>query len=229
MMSLMAFETIDPVPVTFDPDVIGHRIRFEPVREGLGSFAEFVDLVMGLIRPRAIYASVFTGAKGERTVEVAGVTFQSLLLRKNLDTANKVFPYILTVGPDLERFAGAQGDLLTQYYLEEMANVALESAAGWLSHRLESRFGLTGLANISPGSLEDWPLTEQTKLFSIFGDTERHIGVRLTDSLLMVPRKSISGILFPSEEGFASCRLCDHEHCPSRKAAYAGPFDKAVP
>jgi hypothetical protein len=218
----MALETIDPIPVAFDPDVIGHRIRFEPAREDLGSLAEFIDLVRGLIRPRAIYETAFIGAKGKRTVEIAGVTFQSLLLRKNLDTANKVFPYILTVGPDLERFAGAQGDLLKQYYLEETANVALESAADWLSHRLESRFGLTGLANISPGSLEDWPLTEQTKLFSIFGDTERLIGVRLTDSLLMVPRKSISGILFPSEEGFVSCQLCNREHCPSRKAAYSG-------
>ena len=75
---------------------------------------------------------------------------------------------------------------------------------------------------MSPGSLEDWPITEQTKLFSIFGDTERLIGVRLTDSMLMVPRKSISGILFPSEEGFTSCQLCDRERCPGRKAPYSG-------
>jgi hypothetical protein len=73
---------------------------------------------------------------------------------------------------------------------------------------------------MSPGSLEDWPITEQPKLFSLFGNTERVIGVRLTDSLLMVPRKSISGILFPSEENFISCRLCPREVCPSRKAPY---------
>jgi hypothetical protein len=98
--------------------------------------------------------------------------------------------------------------------------MALESAAGWLGARLESSYGVTGLANMSPGSLEDWPITEQTKLFSIFGDTERRVGVRLTDSLLMVPRKSISGILFPSEEGFVACRLCDRERCPSRKVPW---------
>jgi hypothetical protein len=73
---------------------------------------------------------------------------------------------------------------------------------------------------MSPGSLEDWPITEQPKLFSLFGDTEKSIGVKLTASLLMIPRKSISGILFPSEEGFVSCRLCPRENCPSRKAEF---------
>jgi hypothetical protein len=73
---------------------------------------------------------------------------------------------------------------------------------------------------MDPGSLEDWPITEQPKLFSIFGDTERLVGVRLTNSMLMIPRKSISGIFFPSEEGFTSCQLCDRDTCPGRRAPY---------
>jgi hypothetical protein len=73
---------------------------------------------------------------------------------------------------------------------------------------------------MSPCSLEDWPITEQAKLFSLFGDTEKAIGVRLTERMLMLPRKSISGILFPSEEEFKACRLCPREKCPSRRAVY---------
>ena len=214
-------ETIGQIPVTLDPGEIAARLRFDPVRASFESLDELIALAQELIRPRAVYEVAYTGAKGEGTVEVSRVTFESPILRKNLETANKVFPYIITVGPDLERAASAQGDLLRQYYLEEMANMALESAAGWLSGRLESLYGVTGLANISPGSLEDWPITEQTKLFSIFGDTERSIGVRLTDSMLMLPRKSISGILFPSEKGFVACQLCERERCPGRKAAYS--------
>ena len=93
------------------------------------------------------------------------------------------------------------------------------AGAAWLSGRLQERWGLPGLAAMDPGSLEDWPITEQPKLFSIFGDTEGLVGVRLTDSLLMLPRKSISGILFPSEEGFQSCQLCDRAHCPGRRSS----------
>jgi len=214
-------ETTDLIPVALDPAKIAAQLRFDPVRAGFESLDELIGLAQRLIRPRAVYEVAYVGAKGEGAVEVAGVMFESSILRKNLETANKVFPYIITVGPELERAASAQGDLLKQYYLEEMANMALESAAGWLSGQIEALYGVTGLANMSPGSLEDWPITEQTKLFSIFGDTERSIGVRLTDSMLMLPRKSISGILFPSEEGFVACQLCERERCPGRKAAYS--------
>lgn len=215
-----AMETMDRIPVILDAGEVATRLRFDSVRAGFESLDELIALAQGLIKPRAVYEVAYIGTKGERTVEVGGVTFQSPVLRKNLEQANKVFPYIITIGPELERAASAQGDLLKQYYLEEMANIALESAAGWLGGQLEARYGVTGLANMSPGSLEDWPITEQTKLFSIFGDTEKAVGVRLTDSLLMLPRKSISGILFPSDEGFVACQLCERENCPSRKAAY---------
>ena len=213
-------ETTSPVPVSLDPGEIATRLRFDPARARFEDLDDLVALAQGLIKLRAVHQVGFVGAKKERTVEVAGVEFESPILRKNLETTNKVFPYIITVGPELERVAAAQGDLLRQYYLEEIANISLEKAAGWLAARLEEQQGLGSLSSMSPGSLEDWPLTEQTKLFSILGDTEKAVGVRLTESLLMVPRKSISGILFPSEEGFVACQLCGRERCPGRKASY---------
>lgn len=218
-------ETFSRIPVVLDPAESAARLRFNPERAGFESLDELVARAQGLIRPRAVFETAYAGAKGEGTVEVAGVVFQSPILRRNLEQANKVFPYIVTVGPELERAAAAQGDLLEQYYLEELANIALEKAAAWLAERLEERTGLQGLSNMSPGSLPDWPITEQPKLFSIFGDTEKLVGVRLTDSLLMVPRKSISGILFPSEEGFVACQLCERERCPGRKAPRLGQRD----
>jgi len=217
-------ETTGAIPVVLDPVEIAARLRFDPARAGLESLDELVDLAQRLIQPRGICEVAYVGEKGERSVEVAGQVLESSVLRKNLESAHKVFPYIITVGPELEQAASAQSDLLKQYYLEEMANIALEQAAGLLASRLEARYGFGSLSSMSPGSLEDWPITEQPKLFSIFGDTERLIGVRLTDSMLMVPRKSISGILFPSEEGFVACQLCDRPHCQGRKTPYGvGP------
>lgn len=215
-------ETTGPIPVTLDVKEIAARLRFDPAKAGFESLDGLIAFAEGLIKPRGVMMIAFVGAKGERTVEVAGVTFESPVLRQNLEKTNKVFPYVITVGPELERAAASQGDLLRQYYLEEMANIALEKAAAWLAARLEKRYGVGPLSNMSPGSLEDWPITEQTKLFSVLGDTERTVGVRLTDSLLMIPRKSISGIFFPSEEGFVACQLCDRERCPGRKAPFTG-------
>jgi hypothetical protein len=73
---------------------------------------------------------------------------------------------------------------------------------------------------MSPGSLEDWPIQEQAALFNLLGDTESELGVRLSDSLLMIPRKSISGIFFPAEGSFESCRLCPRRNCQGRRAAH---------
>jgi hypothetical protein len=215
-------EILDRIPVSLDPEAIALHLRFNPARAGFPSLDKLLAQASSLIRLRAACQISYTGAKGEDTVEVDSVTFRSRVLRRNLDQAQKVFPFIMTAGPELENAAASAGDLLKQYYLEEMANIALEEGAAWLAERLKNRWGFAGLSSMAPGSLEDWPITEQPKLFTIFGDTERLLGVRLTENMLMVPRKSISGIFFPSEEGFLSCQLCERAVCPSRRAPYDG-------
>jgi len=73
---------------------------------------------------------------------------------------------------------------------------------------------------MSPGSLKDWAIEEQRSLFSILGDVEGFIGVRLNETLIMIPNKSLSGIYFPTEIPFYSCQLCQREDCSTRKAPY---------
>jgi hypothetical protein len=73
---------------------------------------------------------------------------------------------------------------------------------------------------MSPGSLGEWPLSQQRPLFASLGDVAGAIGVRLSESLLMVPAKSVSGVCFPTEESFESCQLCPREDCPGRRAPY---------
>ena len=221
-------ETIKNIPMSLEPEDIARRLRVNPARTGYAVVAEITGLARSLVRLRSVYDISYIGAKERETVEIGGVVFRSRILRRNLDRAQKVFPFIMTVGPELERTAASLGDLLRQYYLEEMANIVLERTADWLAEKLSRRWGFPGLSCMSPGSLEDWPISEQPKLFSLFGDTEKSVGVRLTKSLLMVPRKSISGILFPSEEGFISCRLCPRENCPARKADYDKDAAKTV-
>ena len=49
---------------------------------------------------------------------------------------------------------------------------------------------------------------------------EALIGVRLTESCLMIPNKSLSGLLFPSEFGYENCAVCPREGCRGRRAPY---------
>ena len=82
---------------------------------------------------------------------------------------------------------------------------------------------------MSPGSgdADIWPLQQQRELFTLLGGVDevtRQIGVELTDALLMVPTKTVSGIRFPTETDFRSCQVCHRPACPSRGA----PFDKQL-
>jgi len=76
------------------------------------------------------------------------------------------------------------------------------------------------MSYMSPGSLKDWAIEEQRPLFSILGDVEVSIDVRLNENLVMIPNKSLSGIYFPTEIPFYSCQLCPRKDCPARKASY---------
>jgi hypothetical protein len=216
-------EIIKNIPVNLEPGEVARRLHIRPERARESQLEDLLDLTRPLIDLRAVYDISFVGHKAAETVEVAGVVFRSRVLRANLEHAQKVFPYIMTIGPALEQKAASLGDLLKQYYLEEIANFALHLGSSWLAEKLKARWGFTVLSDMSPGSLEDWPISEQRPLFSLFGDTEKTVGVRLTDHMLMLPRKSISGIFFPTEESFTACELCPREKCPSRRA----PYDEA--
>ena len=78
------------------------------------------------------------------------------------------------------------------------------------------------LSHMNPGSLPQWPLSQQRVLFSLLGDVTGAIGVELTESCLMIPAKSTSGILFDSDTEYNNFRFCPMENCPGRSAPFSG-------
>jgi hypothetical protein len=180
-----------------------------------------LEIANSLISAQAIYEVRYIDEKFEKTVIIDGVRFNSQVLRKNLESVGRVFPYVVTIGPRLEEDISNCTDLFKQYYLDHIGNIALVEARKHLEEHLCSMFAIASLSYMSPGSLQDWPIEEQKPLFSLFKGGEKSIGVRLTESLLMIPRKSVSGIFFPTEVTFFSCQLCQREKCEGRKAPFS--------
>lgn len=208
-------EILGPILVELDVDQVQKKIH-APKRTDI---EDMVALALSLAEPRAAFAAAYVDAKGADEVVIAGNRFRSRVLRKNLDDVGRVFPVVLTVGPRLEATADS-ADMLARYYLDMIANLILAEARHHLIRHLCKRFGVEKLSWMSPGSLQEWPLEQQRPLFALLPGVEDRLGVRLTDSCLMLPRKSVSGIYFPSESSFFSCRLCPRERCESRKARY---------
>ena len=213
-------KVLDTIPFQLELKNVMRQLRLDTKMGDSGDVRELVGIAESLIQAKALYEVSYIGQRGEDTVEVNGVTFTSRVLRVNLDKVERVFPFIVTIGKALEDKASSSGDLLRQFYLETMGNMALRSSRQYLEKYLKRHFGLGQLSRMSPGSLKDWPVTEQKPLFSVFGNVEDLIGVTLTDNMLMIPRKSVSGMFFPTEVSFFSCQLCSRKDCPARMAPY---------
>ena len=171
-------------------------------------------------KPKALYKVSFIDSKGKDDVVVDGIRLQSRVLRVNLEHPHRVFPFVATCGMELEEWASRIDDVLHRYWADKIKEMVLRLAMEVLKEHLIEHHRPGPISRMSPGSLADWPIQEQKVLFEILGNTKDAIGVQLTDSLFMIPTKSVSGIFFATEENFESCQLCPRELCPGRKGAY---------
>jgi hypothetical protein len=213
---------LENISIKLSPEKVIKGLHLNKERYSSSKIQELIETAESLVQPKACYEAAYISERGKDIVKIDGVTFSSRVLRKNLEEVERIFPFIITIGKPLEDKASSFNDLLKQYYLESMGDIALELIEVYLENHLKTHYGLEKLSSMSPGSLEDWPITEQQPLFSLFRREKDLIGVRLTEHMLMIPRKSISGIYFPTEVTFFSCQLCSRERCPARSA----PYDK---
>ena len=187
-------------------------------------FAENIaKLVAGAVvaaNAKAVYKPAFIEEKGDDFVVIDGIRFSSRVLRVNMEEIGRVFPYAITCGRELDDWSGPITDVFDKYCADIIKEMILVSARQTVRARIDQQFGLQNTSYMSPGSLADWPITEQIPLFRLLGEVKEFIGVELTESCLMLPIKSVSGIYFPKEGSFESCQLCSREQCPNRRSPY---------
>jgi hypothetical protein len=213
-------ETLSGIPVELDLAAFLRKVRVNPEGEDATAAASLFGRAQAVANPKAVYDICYVGERTTDTVCVGEAVFTSRVLRVNLDTAHRVFPYVATCGVELDDVPGVDDDPIQGYWLDEFRIAALSAASTHVRDHLEMKHRPGKMSSMSPGSLKDWPITQQSELFRALGDVEREIGVRLTDSYLMLPMKSVSGLYFPTETSFESCQLCPREGCPGRAAPY---------
>ncbi len=217
-----AMIVLDPIPFTLDAVSLTERMCLTPGTEDARELEGLIGKAAETAKPKAVFRECFIERKSKDTVTVDGVAFISRALRKNLDEAERVFPFVVTCGSEMDHVDVSKEDFLKSYWWEEIKTDLLQIASGHLASVLTSKFGLTKSAVMRPGSgdRDIWPIEQQGRLFSLLGDVEAAIGVTLSDAFLMSPVKSLSGIRFPTEKNFRSCQLCRRKNCPSRSAFF---------
>ena len=214
---------LSEVPHSLDRDALLKRLHIEPGTDDARAFGQLVDQALQVASPKAVCKEAYVDDRTDETVTLDGVVFTSRALSANLEGVHRVFAFVATCGRELDAIGVDPDDFVKQFWLDGIKATMLSTALQHLNAHLDKTYALGKTSSMSPGSgdVTVWPIEQQRPLFSLFGNVEDLIGVTLTDSFLMIPNKSLSGIRFPTEVDFRTCQLCRRERCPSRGA----PFD----
>jgi hypothetical protein len=131
--------------------------------------------------------------------------------------------FVATAGPRLERWASAlmkSDEVMKGYIVDTIGSEAAEQTAEWVERKVAQAaeaYGWKTTNRYSPGYC-GWPTSDQHTLFSLL--PKDFCGIRLTESALMIPVKSVSGVigLGPDvrREGY-QCAICEMEDCFRRR------------
>ena len=143
-------------------------------------------------------------------------------MAENLKDTRRVFAYVVTCGVEVDGLSHEQKDYFISLWLDMIKEIILLDAMTQFIDDICNKYDIEKYATMNPGSgnIDVWPIAQQRPLFELIGDVQKDSGVILKESLLMIPTKSVSGILFPSESGYVNCAVCTRKNCINRRAAY---------
>jgi hypothetical protein len=179
---------------------------------------EEIGRARGLLRPRGV------------TVIAPGSALGGLNPFRDL---SRMAFCVCTIGPGLERAAtelAGSGELYRSVVLDAVGSAATEAVAGHIEERIRREAadgGLTASHRASPG-YPGWDLREQESLFRLVPG--ERIGVRLSETCMMIPRMSISFALHLAVQparlpGESTCPACERKDCSYRTAEPIGRRD----
>jgi hypothetical protein len=125
-----------------------------------------------------------------------------------------------TIFTDVARQYNLDGNYLEAYIADAIGSLTVEKAMDRIQTKLEFEMQVEGLQisnRYSPGYC-NWSLSGQRELFEQMGDLP--VAISLTESCLMLPIKSVSGIIgigknirkYPY-----ACQICKDKNCTYRK------------
>ncbi len=160
---------------------------------------EIMDRGRSLLRPRAIYGA-FDASTPEPGLCVIGGSIRatSRSLHERLHGCRRAVLFAATIGPEVETWChdlmrdGQMTRVLLADAFASSAAIALGLEVETIAVGLLAEEGLTATKRYAPG-YGDWSLADQAPLHALL-DAGR-IGIALTEDFLMLPAKSITGVI----------------------------------
>lgn len=182
-----------------------------------------------IVRPRIVYSlQPLADVTKTRVRLQGGIVLNSAKMAAALKESYQAVCFVATLGRVIDdeiHTLTRDNNLSEGFVVDAIGSVGTEQLVESFHRMTEAGFRKQGKGvtlRFSPGYC-DWPVTEQHKLFRLVRSDL--IGVRLTDSSLMVPRKSVSGIFgvtrnaSGSLEPYNPCTHCGKSNCMARRTS----------
>ncbi|MCP4311810.1 MAG: methionine synthase [Bacteroidetes bacterium] len=178
-----------------------------------------------IMEPKGAYISMEAIQAADRDeIAIPGVGFRTgKTIVKMVQGAEQYFFFMVTAGSgpeELARSLMSEGQYLEGYIVDLIGSVIAEAATQHVHDHIKeicSQSGLIITNRYSPGYC-GWNVDEQQKLFGLF--PENSCGITLSDSSLMSPIKSVSG-MFGAGPNVSfrdyTCELCSMKDCTFRR------------
>lgn len=177
---------------------LGYRKGTAPDETVLTRLAACEEKMVAAVDPRSVSKEYPLLLTGEKTIQIERLTVESASLTTNLAGCDRVvlFAATLGIGPD-RLIAKAQLSRMSDAVLyQAIAAALIESYCDRVNgaiRREAERAGRSTRPRFSPG-YGDLPLSFQVNITRTL-DTAKTIGLTLTDSLLMMPTKSVTALI----------------------------------
>ena len=202
-------------------EVMGYKTGNAPETVTL-LLKEVIEEVIDIEEARAEYVIIedVNFSQTDRSISITNSVFAiKSIIFNQIKKAESIALFICTAGEtisSLSRFAMTSNDLLRGYIYDVVGSEIVEAAADRMQdelskHAQADRSHITN--RFSPGYC-GWDVAEQRSLFKFFPDN--FCGITLTESALMSPVKSVSGIIGIGREVRFSeyhCKLCSDNNC----------------
>ena len=170
------------------------------------------------LSPKVCYEKFHLTADDENII-FGMVKTNSKALKKNLSGCKEVVVFVATIGVGVDRviWRNSLVSPLDAVICQAIGTAFIEELCDMFCENLEKDCFLR--PRFSPG-YGDFSIDNQKEIFDML-DIPRKIGVTLTESLQMVPTKSVSAVVGVSEEDTKcikkGCELCEKANCQYRR------------
>ncbi len=189
-----------------------------PDTETLKAIDEVLDEMINSLNLSACFAVSNINIKDE-TIDFESFSVNSKNLSKNLKDCSKCVIFCATTGSEIDRII-FKYSRISPYRAVIAQAVGTELIEVWcdlLCQRIGEKVKSENLylrPRFSPG-YGDFNLEHQKDIFNILSPS-KHIGVSLTESLIMTPSKSVSGVIGLGNKNI-KCTLSGCETCENRE------------